>query len=356
MADVHNLNTLRSSEPSKDMPSQHSVEEARAHARERFEERLDRGEKIGGSCGDDEPRSSDGDATSAVGVRFRDSSQVYFFESRDADLDVGAWVIAPASRGLEPARVVIAPRQMLLSQPKRELKAIDRALDAADIDRIDHYKRESSRAIERVGEIARARGIRIKPVAAEYSFDGADLTISFSAAGRIDVEALRRLLEDAFDNQVLLQQVGPRDEGRLLGGLGRCGRTLSYSSWLPMYPDVSMNTVEDQERSLNPTKVSDVGDRLRCFLSDENEQYRRAKAILPRLGQIVSTPAGEGMVVSLQISEELVTVRLRDEGRDDVYPAAEIFAGAGRRPYVPPPDEPSMPAAGMANEDDAQES
>jgi cell fate regulator YaaT (PSP1 superfamily) len=234
---------------------------------------------------------------------------------------------------------------MLLSQLEGELKPVERALDADDIDRMDHYKRESSRAIKLVGETTRAHGVRIKPIAAEYSFDGADLKISFSAAEPVDVQTLRGLLQEVFESQVLLRQVGPRDEARLLGGLGRCGRTLCCSSWLPMYPDVSMNMVKNQELLLNPTKVSGVCGRLLCCLSYENEQYKKAKAIMPRLGQQVSTSAGEGMVVSLQILRELVTVRLREEGRDQVFPASEILAAGERRLSAPQHVATPSPAA-----------
>jgi cell fate regulator YaaT (PSP1 superfamily) len=345
MADAHNVDSRSSSEQSQE-PWTLSVERARAQARVRFKDRLDRGEKVGGcSCGEEEPVPDNGDAASVVGVRFRDSGRVYFFRAHEAALDVGAWVVVPTSRGSEAARVVIAPRQMLLSQLDGEPKPVERALDADDIDRLDHFKRESSRALKRVGEITRAHGIRIKPIAAEYSFDGADLKISFSASEPVDAQALRRLLQAAFESQVLLQQVGPRDEARLLGGLGRCGRTLCCSSWLPMYPDVSMNMVKNQELSLNPTKVSGVCGRLLCRLSYENEQYKKAKAIMPRLGQQVSTSAGEGMVVSLQILRELVTVRLRDDGREQVFPASEFLSGAQRRFAAPQDIEQRNPAA-----------
>jgi cell fate regulator YaaT (PSP1 superfamily) len=354
MADAHNVDLPGAPTP---QPWQQSVEEARAQARLRFKERLDRGEKVGGcSCGDDEPVSGDGDAADVVGVRFRDSGRVYFFQVQDLFIEVGTWVVVPTSRGTEAARVVIAPRQMLLSQLEGDLKPVDRLMDAADVERMDHFKRQASRAIRRAGEIARAHGFPIKPIAAEYSFDGAYLRISYSAADHVNVQTLRRTLQDAFESEVLLQQVGPRDEARLLGGLGRCGRTLCCSSWLPMYPDVSMNLVKNQELSLNPSKVSGVCGRLLCCLSYENEQYKKAKAILPRLGQQVMTSAGEGMVVSLQILRELVTVRLTHEGRDEVFPASEILAGGQRRPPAPAPTEAMALADQQPVDDDAEPS
>ena len=168
----------------------------------------------------------------------------------------------------------------------------------------------------------------MKPISAEYSFDGSVLTLSFSAPDRVDFRELARDLSQAFRCRIELRQVGARDEARLLGGLGRCGRTLCCSTWLPMFPDISMGMAKTQELPLNPQKVSGVCGRLLCCLSYENEQYRQMKAIMPRLGQPIQTPAGPGVVVSMQILRETVTVRLEEEGRDEVFPAAQLGFGS----------------------------
>jgi len=164
----------------------------------------------------------------------------------------------------------------------------------------------------------------MKPISAEYNFDGTHLTLNFSAPERVDFRDLAKELAATFRCRVELRQVGPRDEARLLGGLGRCGRTLCCSSWLPVYPEISMNMAKTQDLPLNPSKISGVCGRLLCCLSYENEQYKQTKAVLPRLGQTIDTPQGPGTVVALQVLKELVTVRLAADGVEVVLPAAEL--------------------------------
>jgi cell fate regulator YaaT (PSP1 superfamily) len=311
-----------------------SRDEARALARERFKARLQAGEPVG-QCGcHDEapalaPRSDGEPAERVAGVRFRDSGQTYYFRAGGHDLAVGDWVVVETGRGREAGRVVIAPQQVRLSLLQGELHAIQRKMDDDDIRRMEEYRRGSAHAVRAFGARARAKGAPIKPISAEFSFDGSALVLNYSTPDRerhVDGGALRALARDMaaeFDARVELRQVGPRDEARLLGGLGRCGRTLCCSSWLPVYPEISMNMAKTQDLPLNPTKVSGVCGRLLCCLSYENEQYKQMKAILPRLGQAVETPAGPAQVIGLQLLKELVTVRLPD-GVETVFSSAEL--------------------------------
>lgn len=315
--------------PEARKPWHMSVEEAREQAKARFRERLANGQQIGGcSCADDEPAAgTDGDASAVVGVRFRDSGRVYFFQSESAAVDVGTWVACTTSRGQEAGRVVVAPKQVVMSQLDGALKPIDRVLDDEDVARIERQRTDAARVVRRAGEIARYYDFGIKPVSAEFALDGASVRVAFSAEDHSFVEDFRAMLVKDFGMDVYLHHVGPRDEARLIGGLGKCGRTLCCSSWLPMYPDVTMGMAKNQDLSLNPTKVSGLCGRLLCCLSYENEQYKKAKQILPRLGQRITTPDGEGMVVSLQVLKELVTVRFADPWRDVVYHSAELLEG-----------------------------
>ena len=151
------------------------------------------------------------------------------------------------------------------------------------------------------------RRLGIKPIAADYGFDGSTVTLNFSVPDRERapepgvLRDLAREAASALGCRVELRQVGPRDEARLLGGLGRCGRTLCCSSWLPVFPEISMNMAKNQDLPLNPAKVSGVCGRLLCCLSYENEQYRQMKAVMPKLGQSIETPGGMGQVVSMQL-------------------------------------------------------
>lgn len=310
-----------------------SVDEMRANARARFRDRLLHREKVGDcGCEDTEPVDPDAPREHVAGVRFRDSGRVYFFSTSDPDIQVEEWVVVETSRGQEAGRVVIAPRQMSLSQLEGELHPIERRLSEDDIHRIESLKMESARALRRIGAYIRGKRLPVKPIAAEYSLDGRSLTFSYSASDRVDEAMMAQSLSQLLGCAVEAKEVGPRDEARLLGGLGRCGRTLCCASWLPMFPDVSMGMAKNQELSLNPTKVSGVCGRLLCCLSYENDQYREAKAILPRLGQTIETPDGPAQVISLQILRQLVTIRLSETGEERTVSADEL---AGRQPEPP---------------------
>ena len=333
-----------------------TLDEARALARERFKTRLQAGEKIG-ECdchSEDEPlaagpNGSDEPSERVAGVRFRDSGRTYYFGANGTPLAVGDWVVVETSRGREAGRVVIAPHQVRLNLLQGELKPVLRRLGEEDVRRMDGLKREAATAVKTFGARIRARGLALKPISAEYTFDGSSLILNYSVPDRQQdpggnaMRELTRELAGIFRCRVELRQVGPRDEARLLGGLGRCGRTLCCSSWLPVFPDISMNMAKTQDLPLNPSKVSGVCGRLLCCLSYENEQYKQMKAVLPRLGQPIETPGGPGMVVSLQVLKELVTVRLAADNQDVVFTSAEL--GLGSRHPEPAPAPPPAAAA-----------
>lgn len=325
---------MNPAQPLSFMPK--SVDEARAMARQRFKDRVEAGEQVGNcDCHSTESDQADigtGSAHRVVGVRFLDSGQTFFFAANDLQLETGDWVVAETTRGKEAGRVVIAPHQMRESRLEGELKPLLRKLADKDIEKMNRLKRDSASAVKEFGRQIRERDLPMKPISAEYSFDGSVLTLSFSAPDRVDFRELARELSQTFRCRIELRQVGDRDEARLLGGLGRCGRTLCCSTWLPMFPDISMGMAKTQDLPLNPQKVSGVCGRLLCCLSYENDQYRQMKAIMPRLGQPIQTPSGPGVVVSMQILRETVTVRLEDEARDEVFDAAMLGFGSPRDP------------------------
>lgn len=320
-----------------DKPWQQSVDEARAMARERFKERLENGEPVGNcSCHTEHEAVTalGGDAASVVGVRFRDSSRIYFYGT-ESELTVGEWVVVTSSRGLEPARVVVGTRQMLLNQIDGELRPIERVLTESDVAAMESRRDKQAEIVRRGGTLSRENNFRVKVLAAEYNFDGSRIKVSYSTDDKhhTHVHDLKGLLEFEYGVIVDMAQAGPRDEARLIGGLGKCGRTLCCSSWLPYYPDTSMGMAKNQDLSLNPSKVSGLCGRLLCCLSYENEQYRQAKRILPRLGTPVNTPDGQGMVISLQVLKELVTVRLESPNEVRTYAAADVLGDPDQRRY-----------------------
>jgi cell fate regulator YaaT (PSP1 superfamily) len=306
-----------------------TLDEARSMARRRFKERLEAGEKVGGcDCHSEDSAATatnGSDPTARVaGVRFLDSGRTYYFDPKHHTVEVGNWVVVESSRGKEAGRVIIAPHQVRLNMLQGELKPILRRLNDDDVRKMERLKRDAASAVKTFGAKIRERNLPMKPISAEYNFDGSHLVLNFSAADRIDFRDLAKDLSAVFRCRVELRQVGPRDEARLLGGLGRCGRTLCCSSWLPVYPEISMNMAKAQDLPLNPGKVSGVCGRLLCCLSYENEQYKQMKAVMPRLGQTVETPAGPGMVVSMQVLKETITVRLAADNTDAVFTSVDL--------------------------------
>jgi cell fate regulator YaaT (PSP1 superfamily) len=302
-----------------------TVDEARALARDRFRDRVQAGEKVGEcDCHSAETatdggaaRPAQGPAVRVAGVRFRDSGRLYYFDATGFELEPGEWVVADTERGQEAGRVILAPHQVLLSQLQGELRPLVRRLSDDDVQLMDRLRRESSTAVRTFSDLIHQHRVPIKPISATFSFDGAHLTLSYAphqGIERPDLRSLGRSLAQTFGCRVDLRAVSPREEARLLGGLGRCGRTLCCSSWLPVFPEITMGMAKTQDLALNPSKVSGVCGRLLCCLSYENEQYKQLKSVLPRLGQRVETPEGWGQVISLQVLKEQLTVRLEHNG------------------------------------------
>lgn len=332
-----------------------SLDEARALARERFRRRLKSGETVGG-CGCDEDDvalgAGDSPAECVVGVRFRDSGRVYYFTASDEELATGDWVVVPTSRGQEAGQIVLAPHQVRRSLLQGELASVIRRLEVDEIERLTTRRRADADAVRVLGETARARHVPIKAIAAEHSFDGSTVILSYATPDRErapDANALRELARDLasrLQSRVELRHVGPRDEARLLGGVGRCGRTLCCSSWLPVFPEISMSMAKNQDLPLNPSKVSGVCGRLLCCLSYENDQYRQMKAIMPKLGQTIETPGGSGMVVSMHLLKELVTVRLEDDNSEVTFRSDELGLGSQPAKSAARNAAPTLPEAG----------
>ncbi len=322
-----------------------SLDEARALARARFKSRLEAGEQVGQcGCGDDNPIAGPQDGQPAecvVGVRFRDSGRVYYFRPEQDGLEVGDWVVVPTNRGEEAGQVVIAPHQVRRAILQGNPGSVLRRLDDRGVAVLESQRRADAEAVRLFGERARARQLAIKPITAASSFDGSTVVLSYSVPDRErspDAAALRVLAQDLageLESRIELRQVGPRDEARLLGGLGRCGRTLCCSSWLPVFPEISMSMAKNQDLPLNPSKVSGVCGRLLCCLSYENDQYRQMKAVMPKLGQAIETPGGAGLVVSMHLLKELVTVRLDDDSSEVTFRCDELGLGSARSNSTP---------------------
>jgi len=267
--------------------------------------------------------------TTVVGVRFKDSGKTYHFAPGDVPLAVGDWAIVETVRGPELGRIAAPPSEVPEDQVLGELKPVLRRATQSDMDNLAHYQQYLDDALAICAEKVAELKLPMVLIKAEYNFDGSRLTFFFTSDKRVDFRGLVRDLARTFHTRIELRQVGPRDEAKLLGGIGPCGRLLCCSTFLPDFARVSIKMAKDQDLPLNPTKISGVCGRLLCCLSYEHEQYLDIKAELPPRGAWVQTAEGPGEVIAVNVVRETVTVELATGATIDCTAAqiAEVTAG-----------------------------
>lgn len=250
-----------------------------------------------------------------VGVRFKRTGKVYYFDPSDIELKVGDRVVVETTRGPELGQVVIAPSQVLASEVTKPLKPVVRKADIEDIEQADKIKQKEDEALAECTELVAKLKLPMKVISAEYNLDGSRLTIFFSAEGRVDFRELVRELSHRLKVRVEMRQVGPRDEAKLLGGFGRCGRPLCCASFLSEFSPVSIRMAKEQELPLNPMKISGICGRLLCCLGYEFEQYRIMREKMPKEGQRIKTAMGVANVVGGNPLEGTVLVEMEGGAR-----------------------------------------
>lgn len=266
-----------------------------------------------------------------VGIRFKDSGKTYFFDPNSMEtLLQGDHVIVETVRGLELAKVAYAPHMVADEAIVGELKAVIRRADDADFERMRLLGERHDEVLARCIEKIKEHSLPMRLIKAEYSFDGSRLTFYFTAEKRVDFRTLVRDLARTFKTRIELRQIGPRDEAKLLGGIGPCGRLLCCATFLPDYARVSIKMAKDQDLPLNPTKISGVCGRLLCCLSYEHDQYLAIKAELPRRGTWVQTPNGPGEVVAVNVVKETVTVELVGADAHEEFAPSQISESTQR--------------------------
>ena len=248
-----------------------------------------------------------------VGVRFQKAGKVYYFDPAGIDLEVNDYVVAETIRGLELGQVVISPKQVLASDVVQPLKPVVRRAEPEDIQRAQELETKEREALDECRKLIDKLQLSMKLLSAEYNLDGNRLTVSFSAAERIDFREMVRELASRLKVWVEMRQTGPREVAKLIGGLGRCGRPLCCASFLSEFVPVSVRMAKEQGLPLNPMKISGCCGRLMCCLVYENEQYRKMKEKLPRDGQQVSTAKGVAKVIRSNPLKETVLVALENE-------------------------------------------
>jgi len=258
-----------------------------------------------------------------VGIRFRRAGKVYYFDPAGIDLEVNDYVVVKTSRGSELGRVVISSKQVLTSEVNKPLKKVVRKAEPEDIKRAQEFKDKEREALAECGQLIAELQLPMKLICAEYNLDGSRLTIFFSAAERVDFRELVRKLASHLKARVELRQIGPRDEAKLMGGFGRCGRPLCCMDFLSEFAPVAIKMAKEQDLPLNPMKISGVCGRLLCCLVYESEQYHAMKEKMPKNGQRVSTSMGEATVVGSNPLKETVSVELESQAVVEL-PLSEI--------------------------------
>ncbi len=252
-----------------------------------------------------------------IGVRFRQAGKVYYFDPLDLDIKQGGNVIVETARGVEFGFVVMGPKEIEDEKVVQPLKPVIRIATPEDEAVEANNRVKEKEAFKTCVQKIRSRNLEMKLIGCEYTFDGNKLLFYFTADGRVDFRELVKDLASIFRTRIELRQVGVRDEAKILGGIGICGRPLCCHSYMADFAPVSIKMAKEQNLSLNPTKISGVCGRLMCCLKNEEEAYEDLNSRLPGLGERVTTKDGlKGTVQSLYVLKQKVRV-LVETGEDE---------------------------------------
>lgn len=272
-----------------------------------------------------------------VGVRFKTAGRIYSFDPKDLDLRVSDHVIVETARGLEVGKVVLAPTMALVTEVELPLKAVVRKASPEEVHHSENVEQKEEEALAECGKMVERLNLPMKLLSAEYSLEGNHITFFFSAAERVDFRELVRELASKFRVRVELRQVGARDEAKIIGGYGRCGRQLCCCSWLSEFQPISIKMAKEQGLPLNPMKISGVCGRLLCCLSYEHDFYRETRGNMPHEGQQVSTPNGIARVVGINPLKGTVVVELESKVTVEL-PQESVKVIGGQVPEKPEPN------------------
>ena len=248
--------------------------------------------------------------TTIIGVRFKSNGKMYYFDPQGTEVVPGTGVIVETARGVEYGDCVQGNTDVPDQQVTQPLKRLVRVATEADLKTLERNKKRADEAFIICKQKIEDRGLDMNLVTAECTFDMNKLLFYFTADGRVDFRELVKDLASVFRTRIELRQIGVRDEAKMVGGLGCCGRELCCSLYLDDFHPVSINMAKDQNLSLNPAKISGVCGRLMCCLKYEHEAYAELQKVTPRQGSVVDTPEGRGKVVSTQMLRGTCKVQL----------------------------------------------
>lgn len=274
-----------------------------------------------------------------IGVRFREAGKIYYFSPGKRKISRGDQVIVETARGVEMGRVVLGEKEVPEEEIVSPLKEVTRIATEEDLKRVKRNREKEKEAFVICEQKIKKHQLQMKLVGAEYTFDNNKLLFYFTADGRIDFRELVKDLASVFRTRIELRQIGVRDETKMMGGIGICGRELCCKTFLSDFVPVSIKMAKEQNLSLNPTKISGICGRLLCCLKYESEMYcgrccknkgkkKDASHLIPKPGMKVVTPTGEGMVMHVSRRDQTVVVELSPGNRitaswDEIVEAAK---------------------------------
>lgn len=259
-----------------------------------------------------------------VGVRFKKAGKIYYFDPNGLHIEDDDFVIVETIRGIEYGKVVLNNKRVEENDVVLPLKKVIRLADDKDRLMVQENQDAAEEAYHVCQKKVSEHGLDMKLVDVEYTFDRNKVIFYFTADGRVDFRELVKDLAAIFKTRIELRQIGVRDEAKMLGGIGPCGRMLCCSTFLGDFEPVSIKMAKDQNLSLNPTKISGLCGRLMCCLKYENDEYESAKELLPDLGEMIGTPNGLGKVIGLNILEKIIQVNLVEQERVVEYTWDEL--------------------------------
>jgi cell fate regulator YaaT (PSP1 superfamily) len=260
-----------------------------------------------------------------IGVRFKKAGKIYYFDPAEEDISLNSYVIVETVRGVEFGKVVIQNKKVDEEDVVLPLKKVIRVADEKDKLTVLENQEEAKRAFDICTTKIKEHQLDMNLVEVEYTFDRNKIIFYFTSDGRVDFRELVKDLAAMFKTRIELRQIGVRDEAKMLGGIGPCGRMLCCSTFLGDFEPVSIKMAKDQNLSLNPAKISGLCGRLMCCLKYENDEYESAKRELPDMGEAVKTPYGKGKVVGLNILEKLIQIEIPEKERVIEYTLDELI-------------------------------
>jgi len=255
-----------------------------------------------------------------AGVRFKKAGKIYYFDPDELQVEKGTNVIVETARGMEYGTVTSGIKEVSESEIVPPLKKIVRIADDNDAAQHKENIRKKQRALELCQEKVNKHNLQMKLIDVEYTFDNSKIIFYFTADGRVDFRELVKDLAGVFKMRIELRQIGVRDEAKMVGGIGTCGKPLCCHTWLPEFEPVSIKMAKVQNLSLNPTKISGICGRLMCCLKYENDIYYEMRKGMPESGERIKTVDGTGVVIETNILENKIKVRLVLEERTQDKP------------------------------------